>query len=220
VQILASNSIEHKPSVSVTGKRISDFVAPDFWSALSAEFHGLRETLENSEDEDEEEAPMPEPMAAQATKMHGIGAILFQHSHSNRNRLLPTPSLEVRTKLLHLYRSRVDSVYKILHWPTVLSILEANYAGPGNGLRSVSVQALEYAIYFMALCSITNSEAEEMGLGIRLDMLLLYRSAVEDLLTGSSLLHNPDLTILQAFVVYLVRCRLHQTLYVLFHNFR
>lgn len=217
MQIPVSNSIEHKPPVSVTGKRISDFVAPEFWSTLSAEVHGLRETLENSEDEDEETL-MSEPMTAHATKTYSTGAILFQHSHSNQNRLLPTPSLEVRTKLLHLYRSRVDSVYKILHWPTVLSILEANYAGSGKISPSLSVQALEYAIYFMALCSITDSEAEEMGIGIRPDMLILYRSAVEDLLAGSSLLHNPDLTILQTFVVYLVRCRLHQTLYVLFCN--
>jgi hypothetical protein len=57
------------------GKKISDFVAPDFWSSLSAEVHGLRETLEGSEDEDEEEASVPKLIADQATKMYWSNTI-------------------------------------------------------------------------------------------------------------------------------------------------
>jgi hypothetical protein len=212
VQISASKGLDHRTSAGVAAKKISDFVAPEFWSALSAEVHGLRETLETSEDEDEEETPVAEPVAEPVNKTYSTGALLFQYSRGNQGRSLPTPPLDVRTKLLYLYRSRVDSVYKILHWPTVQSTLEANYAGSELVPSSLSVQALEYAIYFMALASITDGEAEDMSLGNRSDMLLLYRSIVEDLFTRSSLLQNPDLTVLQAFVIYLVRSNIYSTL--------
>ena len=57
----------------------------------------------------------------------------------------------------------------------------------------------------MSLCTITDSEAKEMGLGVRSDMLQHYRSAVEELLVRSNLLQSPDVFTLQTFVVYLVR---------------
>lgn len=139
------------------------------------------------------------------TSTQHIGSILFPLSLPGRGRMLPSPMKKVRAELLQLYRYRVDSVYKLLHWPTVLSMLSVSQGRSPDTAPSVSVQALEYSIYFMALCSITNKDAEEMELGYRLDMLYLYRSAVEDLLSKSCLLQSPDLTVLQAFAIYLVR---------------
>ncbi|CAN9254650.1 unnamed protein product [Alternaria alternata] len=53
----------------------------------------------------------------------------------------------------------------------------------------------------MSLCTITDIEAKEMGLGVRSDMLQHYRSAVEELLVRSNLLQSPDVFTLQTFVV-------------------
>jgi hypothetical protein len=64
---------------------------------------------------------------------------------------------------------------------------------------------LEYATYFMALCTITDEEADKIGLGVRLEICRQYQTTVEDLLVESDLLQHPDLIILQAFVIYLVR---------------
>lgn len=195
--------LDPKPLIRISSKKLDSFVAPDFWTSLSEEVRGLRETLENSEDDDE--FSTAEHRAERASQIYKTGAILFQNSRSAKYAALPIPSLNVRTKLLHLYRYRVDSVYKILHWPTALSMFEANHVGSGNFSPSISSQTLEYSIYFMALCSVTDSEAEEMDLGIRPEMLQLYRPAVEDLFARSSLLQKPDLPILQAFSIYLVR---------------
>jgi hypothetical protein len=186
------------------GARLAEFVAPNFWDALSEEVHGLREILEESDDDVEEENSKDGAFDG-ARVTFGTEAILFQRPHHNVKTTIPTMSPETRAKLLRIYHARVDSVYKILHWPTVLSLVEESHNCITGVDPILSVQCLETSIYFMALCSITNDEAKEMNLGDRSDVLQTYRSVTEDLLAKSSLLHSPDLTVLQAFVIYLVR---------------
>jgi hypothetical protein len=72
-----------------------------------------------------------------------------------------------------------------------------------NASVSLSLQALETAIYFMATCSLTDEEAK--GLGDKSRLLHTFRSSAEHLFAQSSLLQSPDLVLLQAFVIYLVR---------------
>jgi hypothetical protein len=191
-------------SASSLGPRLAEFVAPDFWTTLSEEVQGLREILEDSEDEVEEEN-LGNGAIDEAPVTLGTGAILFQQTHHNVKTTTPTMSLETRTKLLRIYHTRVDSVYKILHWPTALSMVEESHQSIAGTLPILSVQVLETAICYMALCSITNDEAGEMDLGDRPEMLQAYRCVIEELLARSSLLHSPDLIVLQAFVIYLVR---------------
>jgi hypothetical protein len=188
-------------NVNGHGRVIGDFVAPDFWSALSAEVHGLRETLESSEDE--EYTDPQEMQGISKTGSRDTGAIIFPSARQNDSGALPTPTLEAQKILLQLFRERVDSVYKIVHWPTVLATMER--PTPPSDTKLSSSQALEYSIYFMALCSITDDEAKGLGLGDRPSLVQTYRATVENLYANSTLLQSPDLTLLQAFMIYLVR---------------
>jgi hypothetical protein len=80
-----------------------------------------------------------------------------------------SPMARVRTILLDLYEQRVDCIYKILHWPTVLcEVVRGDLENPSS---SPSAQVLESAIYFMALCSITDEEAVHLGLDNMLDLI-------------------------------------------------
>lgn len=108
--------------------------------------------------------------------------------------------------LLDLYKQRVDCLYKILHWPTTLRDIESSHSGPENVTQSTSIQALEFAIYFMALCSITDDEAAQLDLNSRPALIQKYRVATEFSISEANLIRAPDLTVLQAFVIYLV-CR-------------
>ena len=188
-------------------KSMNDLVAPDFWSALSNEVYGLREALEDDDDEIPDSAKEAEPLGESISDAFGTKAMLFARSTADDYTHVHPPS-PVRTVLLRLYKERIDSVYKIGHWPTVLTMIETNHARTQDGPLSVSEQTLEYAIYFMALCSISDTEAEEMGLGVRVFMLQQYRASVESLFAKSNLLQKPDLIVLQAFVIYLVRWKL------------
>jgi hypothetical protein len=186
------------------GAKSAAYVAPDFWIALSQEVHGLREILEDSGEEDEEEIStnsVPEQVLATPS----TGTVLFPYVDYHVNMTAPAISVEMRTKLLQIYRTRVDSVYKILHWPTVLSMIRVSHESKAGTSPILSVQVLEHSIYFMAICSLATDESEDMGLGERLGMLQNYRLAIEGMLAESGLLQSPDLAVLQAFVIYLVR---------------
>ncbi|KAF2438160.1 hypothetical protein P171DRAFT_424256 [Karstenula rhodostoma CBS 690.94] len=182
----------------ISNARMDDFVAPDFWRLLSEEVSGLRETLESgNEDEDSPKTePTPEPNDATSR----AGATLFRHAHPTSNASFDMPSPAVQKTLLEIYRYRVESVYKVFHWPTVLRLFEQNQQPKQS---PVPVRTLQYSILFMTFCSITNEEAIAQDLGDRMKMLQLYQSATEDMLARSQLLSVPDLITLQAFVIYL-----------------
>jgi hypothetical protein len=186
------------------GATATSFVAPDFWTALSHEIHGLRQILEDSGEEDEEEI-LINSVPEQVPTTLSTGSVLFPYVAHHSKRATPVITSEMRTTLLQIYRTRVDSVYKILHWPTVSSMIEASHKATTVTSPTPSVQVLEHSIYFMAICSLTTDEAKDMGLGDKLDKLQTYRSVMEGLLADSGLMQSPCLTVLQAFVIYLVR---------------
>jgi hypothetical protein len=113
-------------------------------------------------------------------------------------------SEEKRNILLNLYRQRVDCLYKILHWPTTLAGI-AHEHNEANSYESTPAGALELSIYFTSLCSITNDEAMNLGLGDRASLIEQYRDATERALSEAGLLQRPNVIVLQAFVIYLVR---------------
>jgi hypothetical protein len=113
-------------------------------------------------------------------------------------------SEEKRNVLLYLYRQRVDCLYKILHWPTVLADIARLQSEAQDRDKPTPIRALELSIYFTSLCSITNDEARNLGLGDRTDLIEQYRDATENALSEAGLLQQPNVTVLQAFVIYLV----------------
>ncbi|KAH7065750.1 hypothetical protein BKA63DRAFT_496355 [Paraphoma chrysanthemicola] len=179
------------------------FIAPEFWEALSSEIYGLRETLADAHDVSDdavlsEESTLDEPLSTTS--------VLFPlATHGTETPISLSP--KIRNKLLALYRERVDTVYKILHWPTVFSGINAKYARPMAASSMHSTDILESSIYFMAICSINEDEASDIGLGPRVQALRVQRTHLESLFAGSRLMHDPDVTILQALVIYLIGVR-------------
>jgi hypothetical protein len=200
--ILSSGQSTVLPIVYPPAAAVAKFVAPEFWSALSEEVQGLRDTLDDSDDEHPSDSLVREQIA---TDTLSTCSILFQQAKSTTIELVSPVAESVRMKLLEIFRSRVDSVYKILHWPTVSSRLHSSHDSRRKVSKTSSVELLEASILFMAICSITDDETWKIGLGARLDVLQTYRSTVEAMLARSNLLTKPSVTELQAFVIYLVR---------------
>lgn len=67
-----------------------------------------------------------------------------------------------------------------------------------------SVAVLESAVSFAAVCTIADHESDEVLFGDKDTLLAYFRTATEQGLANSDLLHHPDITLLQAFVIYLV----------------
>jgi hypothetical protein len=184
--------------LSTVATPMASFVAPEFWTALSEEVQGLRETIEDSEDE----LGNLTSCDGTANDTSNTCAMLFPQTRTQTVGIASSPPSSARLELLEHFKSRVDSVYKILHWPTVSSMtLQCRST---EACPVADAELLEYSIYFMAICSMTNEEAKAMGLGERIEALQAYRSTVEALFTKSCLLTSPTLVALQAFVIYLV----------------
>jgi hypothetical protein len=68
-----------------------------------------------------------------------------------------------------------------------------------------AISALETAICFMAVCALTDDEAQQMGIGDRKYAMEQYRVGTQNALSKANLIRSPDLMVLQAFMAYLVR---------------
>jgi hypothetical protein len=187
--------------VSQSVGQASNSNGSDFWSALSQEISGLRDTLDGSIDEGEspelELEPVNEGLATD------FGALLFSHSLNDFHEPLYHLNAENRAKLLRLYGERVNCMYNVFHWPSTLKRIQ-KAEEPAASPRTLSHQALEYAIYLVTLCTISDDEAEKMSLNSRADLLQQYKDATEHALSKADVMRHPDMTGLQAFVIYLV----------------
>ncbi len=166
---------------------------------------GLREVLETAEDEEDDAPPHNDIEGFQVETepySYGAGSFTFCHIAHGAGNKLPAPTYEAQIVLFGLYQERVDAIYKIVHWPTIVAEV-----GPAVSQRkaiSSSAQALQYSIYFMSLCTLTDEETRERGLGPKQEVIEAYRSAAETLLARTKVLEKPDVTALQALVIYLV----------------
>jgi len=131
--------------------------------------------------------------------------------------LQPPPKNTV-AMLLRIYQDRVDKLVKVLHWGTVQDAIERSHAAGKSEVQSPAMQALAYAIYFISICSITDDEADTMMLGDRGSLIQQYRHATEILISKADLYRNPDLVVLQAFVIYLVSYAQQLTLLLADHH--
>jgi hypothetical protein len=162
--------------------------------------------FDNSDDEQvqQEPAPFTDSNAASSsgrTLLFGSGPPC---RHGCPLAKWPTISEDKRNLLLYLYRQRVDCLYKILHWPTVLGDISPSRSEAQERSKPTPIRALEHSIYFMSLCSLTDDEACSLGLGDRAALVEQYRDATERALSEAGLLLQPNVVLLQAYVIYLV----------------
>ncbi len=112
----------------------------------------------------------------------------------------------MRRVLLDIYRDRVDCLFKVVHWPSVVSAIEEQYATSTHPETvSPSVRAIEFSIYFLATCSIDDTECKKMLHSERIPLLQQFRLGAEIYTSRAKFLYSPDMMVLQAFVIYLVR---------------
>jgi hypothetical protein len=105
-------------------------------------------------------------------------------------------------KLWQTFLENVNPLTKIIHAPTIQQqILEAT-----SDLRAVSkeLEALMFAIYCIALVSMQPVEAEKSFGESKRALLAKYRKGAQLAFKNASLLRTSSLTVLQAFMLYLV----------------
>ena len=190
--------------------KLGDFVASDFWAVLSQEVAGLRETLEDSDDDQTDDAFSSEQPYVQrqpGNYSDGDCNMLFALDEGHDAFEHVELDAKVREALLDSYQTRIDPVFKPVHWPLVRRDIQASRSSTAISVTSASATALEYAIYYLAICSLSESECLDLLLDTKDRSLRLYRRATTALISRARTLQSPDMQGLQAFVVCLQALR-------------
>ncbi|KAH7408510.1 hypothetical protein DE146DRAFT_376540 [Phaeosphaeria sp. MPI-PUGE-AT-0046c] len=203
---------ETTTTVYCTDMPATHLIASDFWTALSNEVNGLRDIIDSPEDDTEQENHEKNSQTGDTPTVFGTTVFMFPLADPknvfNDIEQISLFTISKRKMLLNLYRLRVESVYKILHWPSFIQIFDgkdSQYAT--STVQNIAFEALESSVYFMSICSITATEAEEMGFGDRTTILQSCRAHLERLFERSNLMNSANMTLLQAFVIYLLGLR-------------
>ncbi|KAI0395125.1 fungal-specific transcription factor domain-containing protein [Xylariaceae sp. FL0594] len=117
---------------------------------------------------------------------------------------LHPPAVQI-FQLWQIYLDNVNPILKLTHTPSLqLQIIEA-----GENLQKVSksLEALMFSIYLMAITSLSEQEVEQTFGDSRSHLLAKYQHGAQQALFNSSLLREPDLTVLQAYLLYLLGVR-------------
>lgn len=131
-------------------------------------------------------------------------SILFGYQlHISDEEIVAPVADNVREFLLNIYHDRVDCLFKATYWPAAVTGIIQRHEELKKGMPCI-MRPVERAIYFMAVCSMTESECEAMLSESRSSLIYRHRRAVEIALARSDFLTNPDKLALQAFVLYLV----------------
>ena len=119
---------------------------------------GIRETLEESDDDDDDDQAVQSGRTA-TNRMNGT--ILFGHDPYLTGTELPDPPNENhRAILLDLYRERVDCLFKATYFPAAYMAITEQYTTAVVTPYRCSVKALERAVYYISVCTLTDEECE------------------------------------------------------------
>ncbi|KAI5926645.1 fungal-specific transcription factor domain-containing protein [Camillea tinctor] len=112
---------------------------------------------------------------------------------------LHPPAIQI-FQLWQIYLDNVNPLLRLTHVPTLqVRIIEA---GANLDKVSRSLEALMFAIYFMAITSLTDAETEETFNEPRPALLTKYYNGTQQALMNAGFMRMPDLTILQAYLLY------------------
>ncbi|KAI1651882.1 fungal-specific transcription factor domain-containing protein [Daldinia loculata] len=108
-------------------------------------------------------------------------------------------------QLWQIYLNNVNPLLKLTHTPTLqVRIIEA---GASLDKVSRSLEALMFSIYLMAITSIDEEECQATFNESRINLLAKYYYATQQALLNAGFMRNPDLTLLQAYLLYLIGIR-------------
>ncbi|ORY65262.1 fungal-specific transcription factor domain-containing protein [Pseudomassariella vexata] len=172
------------------------------WFPFQKEFRSAEDMLRDSSEEDDIGSSINEAYDKMFDNSDGFPFVIGNSSQSVTDK---HPSAIQIFQLWQLYLNNVNPLLKVTHTPTLQGrIIEAS-----ANLEKVtnSLEALMFSIYFMAIISISDSEVQETFNEERPVLLHRYYTACQQALLNAGFMRTPDLTLLQAYLLYLVRIR-------------
>lgn len=174
------------------------------WTHLGDELLDASEILPvSSEDDDEDSEPR---LCSHGTAMdpHG-GDLLLGYTPTNVSLRSQHPEPYQGLRLWQAFVDNVNPIVKIIHTPTVQqALLEAT-----GHLDDVPrpMESLMFAIYSCAVYSMSNPECERITKQAKSFILPKFQCAARQALVSAGLLKTSNLTVLQAYTLFLLSMR-------------
>ena len=163
---------------------------------------GLRDVLEAPSDDEFEDSSQEE---ARFSETGGdANFVLFGYPYTYGSNLLQDPPDYIKKELLSIYATRVDPIFKVGHWPSLHAMLLDYTSYDPTSPKFLAAQALQFAVHFTSVCTLNEHECKQLLFGDKATLLRAYRLAAETALARANLLSSSDITVLQAFIAYLV----------------
>lgn len=177
----------NEPPTSVMGKLLSGHDEPK----------GM-ETLSDEEEERQRIADVPE--------CYYISDPLTGTLIGSQQSLLPYHTTYEKAMLLwKVHIENVEPILKILHIPSTAEVVMMVSQHPEAASRAD--ECLLFAIYHFAVVSMPENECVEKLAQSRATLLPQYRFAARQAFVNASFLRTTNMSILQAFVLFLISCR-------------
>ncbi|KAE8441170.1 hypothetical protein EG329_005799 [Mollisiaceae sp. DMI_Dod_QoI] len=187
---------DRPPGALFKDKENSHYVESTLWENLRDEIQDPKDALQGSSDSDEtnETGLYPNP----ETLLVGFG------SHSADLSGLHPPAVQI-FRLWQTFLVNVNPLVKMFHAPTIQQlILDAS----GN-LENIPrhTEALMFAIYFLAVTSLTTEDCQSMFGASRPQLLAKYSHGTQQALINARFLKSLNILTLQSLVLYLLGVR-------------
>ncbi|KAL4925860.1 Zn(II)2Cys6 domain-containing transcription factor nscR [Aspergillus undulatus] len=204
----ASNSTKRRASPETLTNELEMQQAPastefaaDMWADLMD--HEMHDQPQHGVEEMSSESMGGE--RTEATN-NGIGALRLlgvEKPLSLSSAVLPRDKATTR-KLCQVYLQNVDPIIKLLHRPSLSKWLQ--YGGSYLGLPDddLSVRALESAVCYAAANTMTETQCQKAFQKSKKSVITTHRKMCEDGIERAGLLTTRDITVLQAFILYLI----------------
>lgn len=174
----------------------------------TSQIHGLHDVIKFSLGEGEE-VPIPSSRSTKIGLSDNDGIPVLGLGGGNSLSMPPVESLlhdsAVARQLCGVYLQQVDPVIKILHRPSVNQWMVHGKPYLAYAEGHPATEALGSAICYSAVSSMTENQCSLMFHTSKAQLMVKSRMACEAAIGRAGLLSTRDITVLQAFVLYLVR---------------
>ncbi|KYK58478.1 hypothetical protein DCS_05494 [Drechmeria coniospora] len=203
----------------------SRYVSSSFWSRVHDELDGLKMDTEgiaggdydssDDDDDDDDDVPVETPSTSTRERDRTPSdrhAFVFGHNLTSpppdSSQFHPLPSQI--PFLLQVFSENVNSCARVVHVPTVHRMIRDLRSGDLTSLTPAE-DSLLFAMYYAAVASMEEDDVATNFGNSKSDLLRKYRLGLEHALARADFLNAPDLTLVQAFAIFLILNRRHDS---------
>ncbi|KAI2472870.1 hypothetical protein F4781DRAFT_419784 [Annulohypoxylon bovei var. microspora] len=175
-------------------------VGRPFWAHIAEEIGGLRNIVGTPSDDGESTRSNSKPVQSPSLRVLGISSARGGSLGAGDGLLSDT---KLTAQLCEIYLRQVDPIIKLLHRPSLSKFMLGGQCYLSYEPNHISTICLSSAVCYSALASMTEEQCQAMLNMDRSMLVVEYRAVCEAALERAELMTTDDITLLQAFILYL-----------------